>query len=162
MAGSSDRRPPTRVVDEPKRSIVPFLAIAIVAAIVIWTVEQDRIQDLTSRPGKRRELPAASHQVPLPTNRSSGDLRTLFTADDYPAEAQLNGYEGTVQVALTIDVSGRVSGCTIVRSSNHESLDQATCDILQRRARFVPARDAAGRPVPDRVISPPVTWRLEG
>jgi len=78
-------------------------------------------------------------------------LRTLFSADDYPAEAQQNGEEGTVQVALTVDVNGKVSGCTVIRSSSYASLDRATCNILQRRARFVPARDAAGRPIPDRV-----------
>ena len=158
MGRFTEDRPPTRVVEEPKRSIVPFLALAVVAAVVLWTVEQDRIQDLTTSRGASGE-----HSIPPPpaSNRRI-ELRTLFSADDYPAEAQRNGEEGTVQVALSVEPNGKVSACTIIRSSNHESLDRATCSILQRRARFLPARDAAGRPVPDRVVSPPITWRLEG
>lgn len=155
-----DRRPPTRVVEEPKRSPTPYLAVAIVAAVVVWTVAQDRIQDLGSSPAERRELP--QQEPPPEPGNARGDLRTLFSADDYPAEAQRNGEQGTVQVALTVDPTGKVSQCRVVLSSGSASLDGATCSILQRRARFLPARDASGRPVSDRVTSPPITWRLEG
>jgi protein TonB len=55
-----------------------------------------------------------------------------------------------------------VSGCEIIRSSGHKSLDDATCSILQRRARFTPARAADGQPIASTVVSPPIVWRLEG
>jgi protein TonB len=141
---SSEQPRRTRVVEEPKRSFLPFLAVAVVAAAVLYTVAQDRIH------------------APPQANAGSGDIRTMFSADDYPADAQHKGEEGTVQAALSIDASGRVTNCTIVRSSTYASLDDATCRILQRRARFRPARDAAGNPVADRIVAPPVTWRLEG
>jgi protein TonB len=154
----SDQPPPTRVVEEPKRSIVPFLALAVVAAVVLYTVEQDRIQDLFAGGTLKR---GPSNQAPL-TRPQQPDLRTLFSADDYPAEAQRNDEEGTVRAALTVDAAGHVTNCTVIQSSNHFSLDQATCNILRRRARFTPARDASGTRVASRVLSPPITWRLEG
>jgi TonB family protein len=84
----------------------------------------------------------------------------LFSDEDYPAAAQKKGEEGTVQVELTVGTDGRVTGCKILRSSNSANLDTATCKILTLRARFTPARDSKGRPVVDKYITPPITWRL--
>src|SRR5690349_2316626 len=54
---------------------------------------------------------------------AKGDLRSLFTGDDYPAAAQSAGAEGTVQASLTIGPDGRVVGCNVTRSSGNSSLD---------------------------------------
>lgn len=91
-----------------------------------------------------------------------GDLRTLFSADDYPASAQAAGAEGTVRAELTISPSGQVVGCNITQSSGNSSLDSTTCNILRRRAKFTPARDSNGNAVSDTVPTPPIQWRLEG
>jgi protein TonB len=93
---------------------------------------------------------------------AKGDLRSLFSADDYPAAAQSAGAEGTVQASLTIGPDGRVVGCNVTRSSGNSSLDSATCNILRRRAKFTPARDSNGQPTNDSVSTPPIVWRLEG
>ena len=93
---------------------------------------------------------------------AKGDLRTLFTADDYPAAAQASGAEGTSQAEITIGPTGSVVGCNIIRSAGNSSLDQATCNILRRRAKFTPARDSNGNPTSDTITTPPITWRLEG
>lgn len=93
---------------------------------------------------------------------AKGDLRTLFSSDDYPASAQASGAEGTVQAVLTIGPDGRVTGCSVTRSSGNGSLDSATCSILRRRAKFTPARDSNGNPTSDTYTTPPITWRLEG
>jgi TonB family protein len=153
MGRLRDDQPASRVVEEPKRSVLPYFAAAIVAAVTFWALQQHSIQDTAPNPSR----PPAQSSGP-----SKGDLRTLFSADDYPIEAQRNGEEGTVRAELAIDRQGRVSGCTIVNGSGHVSLDNATCRILQSRARFTPARDASGRPVPDTDLTPPVVWRLEG
>jgi TonB family protein len=144
------------VVEEPKRSILPYFAVAIVAAVAIWTFQQQSIQD--SAP----EVTHSQASGQRGAHPATGDLRTLFSADDYPVEAQRNGEEGTVQAELAIDRRGRVSGCRIVRSSGHASLDGATCRILQSRARFIAARDLNGDAAPDRIVTPLVVWRLEG
>ena len=54
---------------------------------------------------------------------AKGDLRTLFSADDYPPSAVSAGAEGTAQASLTIGTDGRVSRCNITRSSGNSALD---------------------------------------
>lgn len=93
---------------------------------------------------------------------AKGDLRTLFSADDYPAAAQAAGAEGTAQAELTVGPDGRVVGCNLIRSTGNSSLDSATCNILRRRAKFTPARDSNGQATTDTVTTPPIVWRLEG
>jgi protein TonB len=93
---------------------------------------------------------------------AKGDLRTLFGPDDYPASAQAAGAEGTSQAEITIGTDGRVIGCNITRSSGNSALDQATCNIIRRRAKYTPARDSNGNPTTDTIQTPPITWRLEG
>ena len=93
---------------------------------------------------------------------AKGDLRSLFSADDYPASAQAAGAEGTVRAELTIGADGRVVSCNISQSSGNSSLDQATCNILRRRAKFTPARDSNGNPTTDTVSTPPIRWQLQG
>jgi protein TonB len=93
---------------------------------------------------------------------AKGDLRTLFTSDDYPASAAAAEAQGTAQATLTIGPDGRVVGCNLIRSTGNGALDQATCNILRRRAKFTPARDSNGNATTDTVTTPPITWRLEG
>jgi protein TonB len=93
---------------------------------------------------------------------AKGDLRTLFTADDYPASAASAGAEGTAQATLSIGPDGRVTGCNLTRSTGNSALDSATCNILRRRAKFTPARDSNGNPTSDTVTTPPIRWQLEG
>ena len=93
---------------------------------------------------------------------AKGDLRTLFSADDYPAAAQSAGAEGTAQATLTIGPDGRVVSCNLSRSTGNSSLDSATCNILRRRAKFTPARDSNGQATTDTITTPPIVWRLEG
>lgn len=89
---------------------------------------------------------------------SPGDVRSLFTADDYPESARLAGKEGTVQAELTIDRSGKVTSCTVVQSSGTDVLDSRTCAILRQRAHFHPVgRQAA----PSTFLTPPIEWRLQ-
>ena len=82
----------------------------------------------------------------------------VFQAD-YPASAKQAGEEGAVGFRLGIAPDGRVSDCTITRSSGSAALDSATCRIMRSRSRFTPARDAVGRPVADTMESI-LRWRL--
>lgn len=83
----------------------------------------------------------------------------LITNADYPAAALRNEEQGDVTVRLDIDASGRVSGCTTVGSSGSPALDAATCSLMRERARYSPALDAEGRPVPD-THQRTVGWRI--
>jgi protein TonB len=138
-----DRRSPV----QPHRSPAPYFVAAIIVAVASWAIQQRAVEN--SNP----------ERTSYPTR---GDVRALFSSDDYPADAQQNGEEGSVRARLTVDARGRVAKCTIIRSSGHVSLDKATCDVLRDRARFSPARDANGKAVSDSFVTPLVVWRLEG
>jgi len=106
--------------------------------------------------------PPAPPRKVVSAQSAKGDLRSLFSGDDYPASAQSSGAEGTVRASLTIGPDGRVTGCNVIQSSGNGSLDSATCNILRRRAKFVPARDSNGNATSDTITTPSIVWRLEG
>lgn len=93
--------------------------------------------------------------------RSRANLASYVTGDDYPAEAIRNDEEGLVAFRLWVGANGRVVGCDIEQSSEAESLDEATCRIMQHRARFTPARGYRGEPVVD-TVSARIRWQLAG
>ena len=66
---------------------------------------------------------------------------------DYPRSALRARAQGNVAVRYTVRTDGRVSGCTVVRSSGHPELDDVTCRLIEKRFRYRPALDASGRPV---------------
>ena len=66
---------------------------------------------------------------------------------DYPRDASRAKAGGEVEVRFTIEVSGRVNGCRVTRSSGDASLDQTTCALIEDRFRFRPATNASGEPV---------------
>lgn len=86
-------------------------------------------------------IPAPAVQPPVPRWR-----QTLVEPGDYPAQARRRGRQGIVRVALIVGPDGRVADCRVTTSSGTPVLDQTTCRIMRERARFRPARDAAGNP----------------
>lgn len=88
-----------------------------------------------------------------------GDRNQWISTDDYPPSALRAGEEGVVGIALAVGADGRIQSCAVTASSGHAALDQATCRLYQRRARFAPARDDAGTPVAG-MFKDRVRWRL--
>ena len=78
---------------------------------------------------------------------------------DYPHDAFEARRGGTVRMRFTVGASGRVTDCTVTRSSGVPELDEATCRIILKRFRYQPARDAAGQPVAD-VITGDHVWQV--
>lgn len=78
---------------------------------------------------------------------------------DYKTPWIRREYSGVAGFALTIDAKGKVSDCTITSSTGHAALDQATCKLIQRRARFEPAKDSYGNAIAGS-YSNSVNWRL--
>lgn len=76
----------------------------------------------------------------------------------YPSGPKRKGEEGTVQVAFTIDPSGRVTSSRVTRSSGNPEFDKAALDML-RRASPVPAppKEIAKASMP---IAVPVVFNL--
>ena len=98
-----------------------------------------------------------------PSLRSSarGDVRTIFKPDDYPDEAMSRQQQGSVQYVLLINEKGSVAGCHVIRPSGVPALDAMGCEVIVKRAKFVPATDNSGKPVRDTVTTPPVSWRIK-
>ena len=94
-----------------------------------------------------------------PSPHDPASVMRLFSAADYPSEAMRLEQQGTVAYRATVGADGRVVGCEVMDSSGSASLDAATCSIIQRRARFRPARDQHGRPTEDK-FSGRVRWVL--
>lgn len=83
---------------------------------------------------------------------------------DFPSDIRdlaETGFEGTVSVRFLVGADGRVGECRVTRSSGYRSLDDTTCRLIQRRFRYEPSRDAAGRPVPAWILENH-TWAIEG
>jgi len=130
----------------------PWLIVAGagIAALLVWSVQQDAIFS---------PEPVAKKRMNIPMEKAGANLPALFSADDYPQAALRRGEQGTVAFTLSIDRRGRVDRCDISKSSGSAALDRATCSILQRRARFTPARGADGGAIAD-TTNGRIRWQL--
>ena len=88
-----------------------------------------------------------------------GKMQDLMTTDDYPSSSLRNNEEGTVSYRLDVGADGRVVACTVTGSSGHPLLDETSCRLLQRRARFNAAKDTSGQPVGS-VYNGKFTWKI--
>jgi protein TonB len=81
------------------------------------------------------------------------------TSEDYPPGPLREGIAGTVGISVAIGIDGRVQGCEVTKSSGNSQLDDATCRLYARRARFKPALDAEGKPTTARYADR-IRWEL--
>jgi TonB family protein len=82
-----------------------------------------------------------------------------IAASDYPASARRFGYQGTVGFRLKVHEQGWPTDCMITESSKSQVLDAETCRLLSLRARFEPARDGRGKPMPSSYESR-IVWKM--
>jgi TonB family protein len=71
-----------------------------------------------------------------------------ITDADYPIHLAERGMRGIVNFRLMIDAQGGVAGCHIQQSTRPAEFDETVCKGLVRRAKFTPALDADGQPIP--------------
>jgi len=90
---------------------------------------------------------------PKPVTRPSGWVGSL----DYPQGMLSAGKQAIVNFRLMVDTEGKPTACEVQRSYADKLFDQITCSTLMRRARFEPALDAQGTPVPSFYLNT-VTW----
>lgn len=87
-------------------------------------------------------------------------MAELITMKDYPESARKRREEGMTRFLLEISVAGEPTDCVVMQSSGSPRLDLTTCQLAKARARFEPAVDAAGKPVPGFYVGK-VNWRLD-
>jgi protein TonB len=73
-----------------------------------------------------------------------------ISSRDYPNAERSARIGGMVTVAFTVRTDGHVERCTVTRSSGNPALNRITCQLIEARFRYTPARDAAGSPVSER------------
>jgi TonB family protein len=149
-----DRNTDPRSPVQPEPSNLPYLLLALVVAGGIWTFGQYRREDPSQGPRSSDER--ANNLGSTETPRT---MPGLFSSDDYPPEALDRGEQGTVNVRVAVNTSGRVSACTVLQSSGSQALDHAACKIITARARFRPAQDAAGRAI-ESSTTQKIVWRI--
>ncbi len=71
------------------------------------------------------------------------DPSAWISTDDYRSSWINREMTGTARFRLEIAANGRVTNCTITGSTGHSALDQATCQLLERRAKFQPGASPA-------------------
>ncbi len=91
--------------------------------------------------------------------RPRNDPSRWLTDRDYRVNWARRGLSGIARFRLAIAADGKVTDCTITGSTGHSELDQATCALVARRARFEPARDNRGEAVAGQYQST-VRWDL--
>jgi hypothetical protein len=92
---------------------------------------------------------------------SKGNVRALFSSDDYPQEAVQRNQAGDSQFLLLVDEKGAVAGCHVLKASGVPILDAMGCQVIRQRAKFTPAYDAQGKPVRSTLVTPKVVWRMQ-
>ena len=101
-------------------------------------------------PGAVLAQQAGSPPMPPPPGAPptpKGAPQNWVTHNDYPVLSVFAGEQGMVGFRLTIDQSGAVTDCVVTSTSGFPNLDATTCALMRWRAKFNPARDAAGRAV---------------
>lgn len=96
---------------------------------------------------------AASASVPQPIDKAD-----WIRSADYPPWDR-ETLEGVVEVKLLVDATGVTTGCSVTVSSGNAKLDEYTCSLLMKRARFEPARGLHGKRVPGEVVQA-VHWEV--
>jgi TonB family protein len=94
------------------------------------------------------------------SQRAEGQVRRIFSSDDFPQEAMTRSQEGSSTFLLLIDEQGKVAGCHVVQTSGIPVFDARGCQVIRERAKFKPALDAKGKPVRSMYETPQVIWRL--
>lgn len=104
---------------------------------------RDCTDNLLTSWGYDPKVQAALSRRVSPLNSPASWLNT----NDYPSEALFAGHNGIVQFRLAVDAGGKIAGCHVLRAFKPDDFSKLTCDALNRRARFAPALDSAGKPV---------------
>lgn len=121
-------------------------------------------------PGPVIEKPAGPVIVPSPgpapkpiadaiAAKARNNPGEWITEADYKSSWINRGWAGNAGFRLQVGANGRVEGCQITRSTGHTALDEATCALVTKRARFDPARNGDGDKVSGSYASS-VRWQI--
>lgn len=147
-------------------TIIGICAIGLLVGGLLLLQEQNRADSPPQEPARRLDSAAEAPVAVAPTRPKPAVRATpahspgsWLSDADYPTEAMQREWQGVAGFALAISADGNVTDCVITQTTGHAILDETSCRILMRNARFTPARDASGRAVADS-YNGRVSWRL--
>lgn len=94
---------------------------------------------------------------PVIDGQRSGDVRAIFSYEDFPPFLMRSEGSWLVYSRTTVRPDGSIQSCGAEISSGDRRLDDYTCKIIARRAKFRPARWGDGTPVHS-VVRLPISW----
>lgn len=89
-----------------------------------------------------------------------GDVRAVFSANDYPAAALSANESGMARAFLLVDEKGKVADCTLSAFVGNVILAAQSCAVIMERAEFEPARDKDGNAVRTSFHTPRIAWMV--
>lgn len=89
-----------------------------------------------------------------------GNIGKWFSYADYPSEMLDKEINSNVDFAMVIGRSGEVENCYLQSVTDDPAFGKLVCAKLRERAKFMPARDAAGQAVRS-LYRNRVAWRVE-
>ncbi|MGI9376954.1 MAG: energy transducer TonB [Tsuneonella suprasediminis] len=119
--------------------------------------EKAKYADLPNDPFSKATTSSGTAGGTDPTPKQN--MGIWVTSNDYPAKAIREKHEGTTRFRLFIDTHGAVQKCETIETSGFPELDEQTCALALRRARFDPARDSSGKNI-EGVWESAVRWEL--
>ncbi|MEP2737132.1 MAG: energy transducer TonB [Erythrobacter sp.] len=81
------------------------------------------------------------------------------TDSDYKSSWIRREMAGVAKFSLGVGTNGRVTDCRVTSSTGYDALDNATCKLIAKRARFTPAKDGSGKTV-EGSFSSSIRWNL--
>lgn len=119
----------------------------------------DPIKPIASPSGIPKSPPSTTPSFTPITAKPRNDPGAWVTANDYRTSWINREMVGTAGFKVQVGANGRAESCLITRSSGHDALDKATCDLISKRARFEPAKNSKGEKISGTYASS-VRWQL--
>ena len=95
----------------------------------------------------------------IPPRRTGGRISPGDLPDDLVFLLQA-GRDYVVGVKYAVEEDGRVDECRVTRASGNAQLDRLTCDLIERKFRYRPARDSDGDAFKSFIVETH-TWNFE-
>lgn len=87
-------------------------------------------------------------------------LKGRLRFSDLPGRLRIPGMVYSVIVNYEVGLEGIPSDCRAVKSSGDARLDDKTCKLIEKRFRYLPAKDVAGHDMSARIVEPHV-WTVK-
>ncbi len=125
--------PPDLVKPPPPFVPPPDISIAIDAPASTTAIATTSVA-----PPPRPATPPAPPAPPAPPPTQLEPVMSTRSKPPYPTISQRLGEQGTVELMVTINTGGNVTGCEVTKTSSSKRLDDAACSHVQARWKWKP------------------------